>query len=63
MNASLERLVSNLSKNGEDMFPILQRYVEAERVPLLLRKDVYAYDHMDCVERFKEPTLRPKELF
>jgi hypothetical protein len=55
--------VSNLSKNGEDMFPILQRYVEAERVPLLLRKDVYAYDHMDCVERFKEPTLRPKELF
>ena len=63
MNASPERLVSNLSKNGEDMFPILQRYVEAERVPLFLRKGVYAYDLMDCVERFKEPTLLPKELF
>ena len=63
MNASLERLVSNLSKNGADMFPILQRYVEAERVPLLLRKGVYPYDHMDCVERFKEPTLPPKESF
>jgi hypothetical protein len=63
MNASLERLVPNLSKNGADMFPILQRYVEVERVPLLLRKGVYPYDHMDCVERFKEPTLPPKELF
>ena len=45
------------------MFPILQRYVEAERIPLLLRKGVYAYDHIDCVERFKEPTLPSKELF
>ena len=63
MNASLERQVSNLSKNGADMFPILQRYVEAEGVPLLLRKSVYPYDHMDCVERFKEPTLPTKESF
>ncbi|CAB4006103.1 Gastrula zinc finger, partial [Paramuricea clavata] len=63
MNASLERLVSNLSKNGADMFPILQRYVESEKVLLLLRKGVYPYDYMDSVKKFDKETLPPQECF
>jgi hypothetical protein len=61
MNASLERLVPNLSKSGADMFPILQRYVESEKVPLLLMKGVYPYDYMDSVEKFDKETLSPRE--
>ena len=61
MNASLEKLVSNLAKNGDNKFPTLKKYIDSDKVPLLLRKGVYPYDHMDCVERFEEPTLPPKE--
>ena len=63
MNASLEKLVSNLAKDGANKFPILQKHIDSDKVPLLLRKDVYPYDHMDCMGRFEEPTLPPKESF
>ena len=63
MNVSLEKLVSNLAKDGVDKFPTLKKYIDSDKVPLLLRKGVYPYDHMDCVERFEEPTLPPKESF
>jgi hypothetical protein len=57
MNASLERLVSNLSKSGVDMFPTLQKHTESDKLPLLLRKGVYPYDYMDSFEKFDEETL------
>jgi hypothetical protein len=63
MNASLEKLVSNLAKDGADKFPTLKKYIDSDKVPLLLRKGVYPYDHMDCVEKFEESTLPPKESF
>ena len=63
MNASLERLVSNLSKGGEDMFPTLQKHTEADKLPLLLRKGVYPYDYMASFEKFDEETLPPQECF
>ncbi|CAB4039210.1 Gastrula zinc finger, partial [Paramuricea clavata] len=63
MNASLEKLVSNLAKDGDNMFPTLKKYIDSDKVPLLLRKGVYPYDHMNCVERFEESTLPPKESF
>ena len=63
MNASLEKLVSNLAKNGVDKFPILTKHIDSDKVPLLLRKGVYPYDHMDHVERFEESTLPSKESF
>ncbi len=63
MNASLEKLVSNLTKDVADKFPILKKYIDSDKVPLLLRKGVYPYDYMDGVERFQEPTLPPKESF
>ena len=61
MNASLEKLVSNLAKDGVDKFPTLKKYMDSDKVPLLLRKGVYPYDYMDCVERFQGPTLPTKE--
>ncbi|CAB4002802.1 Hypothetical predicted protein [Paramuricea clavata] len=57
MNASLERLVSNLSKSGVDMFPTLQKHTEADKLPLLLRKGVNSYDYMDSFENSDEETL------
>ncbi|KAK3731608.1 hypothetical protein QZH41_004848 [Actinostola sp. cb2023] len=63
MNASLEKLVCNLAKEGDNKFSILKKYIEASKVPLLLRKGVYPYDYMDNIEKFKEPQLPPKEAF
>ena len=63
MNASLEKLVSNLAKNGVDKFPTLTKHIDSDKVPLLLRKGVYPYDHIDHVERFEESTLPTKESF
>ncbi|XP_048590202.1 uncharacterized protein LOC125573620 [Nematostella vectensis] len=53
MNASLDRLVSNLAKEGRDK-------EGRDKVPLLLRKGVYPYDYMD---KFQELQLPPKEAF
>ncbi|KAK3740309.1 hypothetical protein QZH41_010880 [Actinostola sp. cb2023] len=63
MNASLEKLVCNLAKEGDNKFSILKKYIETSKVPLLLRKGVYPYDYMDNIEKFKEPQLPPKEAF
>ncbi|XP_028416042.1 uncharacterized protein LOC114539623 [Dendronephthya gigantea] len=53
MNASLEKLVSNLAKDGVEKFPILKKYIDSDKISLLLRKGVYPYDYMDCIERFE----------
>ncbi len=63
MKASLDKLVSNLGKDGADKFPVLKKHIDSDNVALLLGKGVYPYDHMDCVERFEEPTLPKKEEF
>ena len=63
LNSSLERLVENLSKEGIDKFKTLNRYVDSERVHLLLRKGVYPYEYMDSAEKFEEPCLPPIEAF
>ena len=63
MNASLEKLVSNLAKEGDAKFHVLKGYIEASKVPLLLRKGVYPYDYMDDMSKFQERQLPPKEAF
>ena len=63
MNASLEKLVSNLAKDVVEMFATLNKYIDSDTVHLLLRKFVYPYDYMDCVERLEDPTLPEKESF
>lgn len=44
MNASLEKLVSNLAKEGDVKFRLLKKYTATEKVPLLLTKGVYPYE-------------------
>ncbi|XP_032231638.1 uncharacterized protein LOC116614590 [Nematostella vectensis] len=63
MNASLDRLVSNLAKEGDNKFHVLKKYIAADKVPLLLRKGVYPYDYMDSTDKFQELQLPPKETF
>ena len=60
MAASLDTLVSNLSK---DHFKNLKRYYSGEKFNLLARKGIYPYEYMDSLERFKETKLPPKEAF
>lgn len=63
LNASLEKLVSNLAKQGVEKFKVLKRYFEVEKLPLLLRKGVYPYEYVDSFEKFSETQLPPKSSF
>ena len=63
MNASSDKLVSNLAKERDRKFHVLKRYTEGSKVPLLLRKGAYPYDYMDNMNKFQERQLPPKEAF
>ena len=63
MNVSLEKLVSNLAKEGDVKFRVLKKYTAAEKVPLLLRKGVYPYEYVNSFQKFQETNLPPKEAF
>ena len=60
MSSSLDRLVSNLSK---DDFKNTSKFYDGERFHLLLRKGVYPYDYMDSLVGLNETRLPPKEAF
>ena len=38
INASLQKLVSNLAKEGDGKFHVLKSYIKESKVPLLLTK-------------------------
>ena len=59
----MEKLVANLSREGDDKFRVLKKYVETDKVPLLLRKGVYPYGYMDSFSKFEEPRLPSKDHF
>ena len=59
MNTSLEKLVSNLSK---DKFKILQQFYTSN-VDLLLRKGVYPYEYVTNESKFIETQLPAREHF
>ena len=63
MSASLEKLICNLSKEGQDKFPHMSTHFGDDDIGLLLRKQVYPYDYFDGPEKFAETTLPPKEAF
>ena len=63
MNASLDKLVSNLAKAGADNFVNLAKHIDQDKLHLLLRKGVYPYDYMDSEKRFNETSLPSKEQF
>ncbi|XP_041351368.1 uncharacterized protein LOC121370296 [Gigantopelta aegis] len=63
MNFSLEKLVSNLAKEGPSKFVHMTQHFGADQLPLLLRKQVYPYEYFDSEARFLETQLPPKEAF
>ena len=70
LNASLDRLVNNLSADGAAKFSNTAGYmctrfpnVSKENHGLLLRKGVYPYDYVDAFEKFEETSLPSKEAF
>src|SRR6218665_1800992 len=64
LNCSLDTLVKNSSKDGEDKFIHMRRlYPNDEQFKLLLRKGIFPYEHMDSEERMSETCLPPQEKF
>lgn len=64
LSTSLEKLVTNLSKEGVEKFKHLHHYIETrhpglikEKMNLLMRKGVYPYEYMDGMEKFREKCL------
>ena len=60
MPSSLGKLVDNLDR---DKFHNTSKYFQGEKLNLVLRKGVYSYDYVDCLEKLDETKLPPKEAF
>ena len=60
MASSLVKLSSNFKI---DQFVNLKKYYSGNQLSLLLRKDVYLYDYVDCMKKFHENILPPTEAF
>lgn len=58
--ASLDKLVSNMVENE---FHILSSQITPNLQPLLRRKGIYPYEYFDCMEKFDETKLPPRENF
>ena len=68
MSASLDKLVSNLTKDGLQRLKNLKEFTDLfdsgcnNKLKLLSRKGVYPYSYIDSVEKFDE-SLPSKEAF
>ena len=60
MGESLEKLVNNLPK---DDFKCMTMNCSIEKLPLLLRKEIFPYEYWDSPARFDERLLPPPEAF
>ena len=60
MASSLDKLSSNLKI---DEFVNLKKYYSGNQLSLLLRKGVYPYDYVDCLQKLDETSHPPKEPF
>ena len=60
MSSSLGKLVNNLDG---DKFHNTSKDFQGEKLNLVLRKGVYPYDYVDCLEKLNETKLPPKEAF
>lgn len=70
MSTSLDKLSTNLAKEGIHKFPHLKGYVtsihpenQQTKLQLLRRKGVYPYRYMNSVKRFEETSLPPQQAF
>ena len=62
LNASLEKLVSNLAADGMSKFKHLKTEFKSHH-ELLIRKGVYPYDYVDSPQKLCETVLPPREAF
>ena len=60
MSSSLDKLVSNLSK---DDLIYTSKAFKGKRLDLMSQKGVYPYDYMDSFEKFNEKELQTKDQF
>ena len=60
MASSLERLTANLPA---DAFKYASKVFQDEKLSLMKKKGVYAYDYMDSFEKFDDEQLPPKDAF
>ena len=60
MASSLDKLSSNLKI---DQFVNLKKYYSGNQLSLLLRKGVYPFDYVDCMNKLDGKSLPPKETF
>ena len=58
MPTSLEKLVGNLNE-----FKEMKKLYKDDQLNLLLRKGVYPYDYVSCLEKLDDTNLPPKEAF
>ena len=58
MASSLDKLSSNLKI---DQFVNLKKYYSGIQLSLLLRKEVYPYDYVDCMKKLDETSLTPND--
>ncbi|VDI59594.1 Hypothetical predicted protein [Mytilus galloprovincialis] len=63
MSSSLQKLVENLAKEGSSKFRHMTSHFGEEQIRLLLRKQVYPYEHFDSDTKFLESQLPPIEAF
>ena len=60
MSSSLEKLANNLDK---DKFLNVGKFFQGSKKEMLIRKGVYQYDYVDCLEKLDEKKLPEKESF
>jgi len=63
LNASLDKLVSYLDKDKLKIVRSEFCKLSAEDFDLLVRKGVFPYEYIDCVEKLQDTRLLPRELF
>jgi hypothetical protein len=63
MSSSLESLVGHLAKEVSSQFHHMKERFGEEKLPLLLRKQVYTYDYFVSKEKFAETCLPPHDVF
>ena len=61
MSSSLDSLVNNLTRGGDEFFGF-ENY-STHQCELLIRKGIYPYEYMDSWDRFEETALPPVSSF
>ena len=60
MASGLDKLSSN---QKIDQFVNLKKFYSGNQLSLLLRKGIYPYDYVDCMNKLDETSLPPKDAF